>query len=258
MNELALFAGAGGGILGGTLLGWRTVCAVEIDAFARSVLLARQRDGMLPTFPIWDDVRTFDGRPWSGKIDVLSGGFPCQDVSIAGSGSGLDGERSGLWSEMSRIICEVRPRFVFVENSPALTGRGLGRILGELAAMGFDAQWGVFSACSIGAPHTRERLFLVADSRHDGSQARQGFASSPTGERTSSCRSSIAQQVRGDTPGHSWWDTEPELDRVANGMARKLDRVRVIGNGQVPAVAASAWRILTHNVELTGAARHER
>ena len=248
MNELALFAGAGGGILGGKLLGWRTRCAVEIDAFARSVLLARQRDGMLDPFPIWDDVRTFDGRPWAGKIDVVSGGFPCQDVSIAGSGRGLDGERSGLWSEMSRIICDVRPRFVFVENSPALTGRGLGRILGELAAMGFDARWGVFSACSLGAPHTRERLFLVAHARHDGSQARKGVASAQIGKRACGCRSTVAQPIWRNAPGHSWWDTEPEMDRVANGMARKLDRVRVIGNGQVPAVAAAAWRILTHNV----------
>lgn len=88
MYELALFAGAGGGILGGKLLGWRTVCAVELDAYARRVLLARQRDGCLEPFPIWDDVRTFDGKPWSGKIDVISGGFPCQDISCAGGGAG--------------------------------------------------------------------------------------------------------------------------------------------------------------------------
>ena len=249
MNELALFAGAGGGILGGHLLGWRTVCAVEVDAFARGVLLARQRDGMLPAFPIWDDVRTFDGRPWAGQVDVVSGGFPCQDVSVAGSGKGLDGERSGLWAEMSRIICEVRPEFVFVENSPALAARGLCRILGELSEMGFDAKWGVFSACALGAPHTRERLFLVANARDDGPQKGERFTRASSGERPSSRRSTIKEQVWGDAPGHSWWDTEPNLDRVANGMARKLDRVRVIGNGQVPCVAASAWRILTHNVK---------
>lgn len=142
MNELALFAGAGGGILGGKLLGWRTVCAVEIDAYAASVLCARQNDGILPPFPIWDNVRTFDGKPWRGIVDVVSGGFPCQDISIAGKGSGIDGERSGLWREMSRIIGEVRPQYAFLENSPTLNHRGLGEILGRLAEMGYDARWG--------------------------------------------------------------------------------------------------------------------
>jgi len=89
MNELALFAGAGGGILGGKLLGWRTVCAVEWEAYPASVLCARQNDGLLPPFPIWDDVQTFDGHPWRGIVDVVSGGFPCQDISVAGGGQAL-------------------------------------------------------------------------------------------------------------------------------------------------------------------------
>jgi len=163
MNELALFAGAGGGILASHLLGWTTVCAVEIDTYARSVLLARQNDEMLPPFPIWDDVRTFDGRPWRGRIDVVSGGFPCQDISCAGKGAGITGEKSGLWVEMARIISEVRPRFVFVENSPMLLSRGLGRVLGDLAAMGFDARWGIISAENTGAPHQRKRIWIVAN-----------------------------------------------------------------------------------------------
>ena len=95
MNELALFAGAGGGILGGKLLGWRTVCAVENDEHARNVLVARQNDGSLEPFPIWDDVRTFDGKPWRGRIDVISGGFPCQDISSAGKGAGITGQMQG-------------------------------------------------------------------------------------------------------------------------------------------------------------------
>lgn len=163
MRELALFSGAGGGILGGLLLGWRTVCAVEIDPYARSVLLARQNDGTLAPFPIWDDIRTFDGVAWRGAVDVVSGGFPCQDISAAGTGAGLDGERSGLWVEMARIIREVRPRFAFVENSPMLTSRGLGTVLGDLAAMGFDARWGVLGADDCGAPHRRKRIWIMAD-----------------------------------------------------------------------------------------------
>ena len=153
LNELALFAGAGRGILAGKLLGWRTVCAVEWEPYPASVLCARQNDGFLPPFPIWDDVQTFDGKPWRGIVDVVSGGFPCQDISAAGRGAGIDGERSGMWREMARIIYEVRPRFAFVENSPMLTSRGLGTVLGDLASMGFDARWGVLGAADVGANH---------------------------------------------------------------------------------------------------------
>ena len=148
--------------MGGHLLGWRTVCAVEYAAYPRSVLLARQRDGMLPRFPIWDDVTTFDGNPWRGRVDVVSGGFPCQDISVAGKGEGLSGERSGLWSEMARIIGEVQPRFAFVENSPMLTSRGLGVVLGDLSQMGYSAEWGVVGADDAGAPHRRERIWILA------------------------------------------------------------------------------------------------
>jgi len=162
MNELALFAGAGGGILGGHLLGWRTVCAVEWEPYAACVLAARQNDGILPPFPIWDDVQTFDGRPWRGIVDVVSGGFPCQDISAAGRGAGIDGKRSGMWSHMARVVGEVRPRYVFVENSPMLTSRGLHRVLGDLAEMGFDARWGVVSAADVGAPHQRDRIWIVS------------------------------------------------------------------------------------------------
>ena len=163
MNELALFAGAGGGILGGHLLGWRTVCAVEIEDYPRRVLLQRQADGFLPRFPIWDDVTTFDGKPWRGKVDVVSGGFPCQDISAAGKGKGLDGERSGMWEEMARIICEVQPRYAFIENSPMLTIRGLDRVLCDLTKMGFDAKWGVLGAADVGAVHQRDRIWIVAE-----------------------------------------------------------------------------------------------
>ena len=170
LNELALFAGAGGGILGGKLLGWRTVCAVEWEPYAACVLAARQNDGLLPPFPIWDDVQTFDGKPWNGIVDVVSGGFPCQDISAAGKGAGIDGERSGMWKEMARIVSEVRPRFVFVENSPMLTSRGLGTVLGDLAALGFDAEWGVISAADTGAPHLRERIWIMAYSKSCGNR----------------------------------------------------------------------------------------
>ena len=163
MNELALFAGAGGGLLAGHILGWRTICAVEWDAYAASVLCARQNDGVLPPFPIWDDVQTFDGRAWRGRVDVISGGFPCQDISAAGKGAGITGDRSGMWFHMARIVGEVRPRFVFVENSSMLCSRGLGTVLGDLAALGYDARWGVLGAADVGAPHQRDRIWIVAN-----------------------------------------------------------------------------------------------
>lgn len=163
LRSIHLFAGAGGGILADLLLGHTPVCAVEIEEYPRRVLLQRQLDGILPVFPIWDDVKTFDGTEWQGLADVVCGGFPCQDISAAGKGAGIDGERSGLWSEFARIIREVRPRFVFVENSPMLTSRGLHRVLGDLAEMGFDAEWGVLGADDAGAPHIRKRVWILAD-----------------------------------------------------------------------------------------------
>jgi DNA (cytosine-5)-methyltransferase 1 len=245
LNELALFAGAGGGILGGKLLGWRTVCAVEWEPYPASVLCARQNDGFLPTFPIWDDVQTFDGKPWRGIVDVVSGGFPCQDISAAGKGAGIDGERSGMWREMARVIHEVRPRFAFVENSPMLTSRGLGRVLGDLASMGFDARWGVLGAADVGAVHQRDRIWIVARNMADSGEV--GLQ-----------RKKAKQRMGGDRFAEygmekEWWIKEPEqvsreieceMDGMVNGMASRMDEISAIGNGQVPLCAATAWKLL--------------
>ena len=263
MNELALFSGAGGGILGGKLLGWRTVCAVEWEAYPASVLCARQNDGLLETFPIWDDVQTFDGKPWRGIVDVVSGGFPCQDISAGGKGEGIDGERSGMWREMVRVIHEVQPRFVFVENSPMLTSRGLGRVLGDLASMGFDAKWGVLGASDVGANHQRERIWIVAEnvSNTDGGLCRGRGAVGQGGgdairrlhpEKTQQTEYDLWCEAFGRDPVRrekekqsSWWKVESNLDRVVDGMASRVDRLKAIGNGQVPLCAATAWRILS-------------
>jgi DNA (cytosine-5)-methyltransferase 1 len=282
VNELALFAGAGGGILGGKLLGWRTVCAVEWEPYPASVLIARQNDGLLPPFPIWDDVQTFDGKPWRGIVDVVSGGFPCQDISAAGKGAGIDGERSGMWREMARIICEVRPRFVFVENSPMLTSRGLGRVLGDLSSMGFDAAWGVLGAADVGANHQRDRIWVVGkqvgNAYNDGQIAtevrnsiaergndfetrkEQAIESERSSKQFAQMAYSNGSQCkrakfakRGITEhaefsSASWWQTEPNVGRVADGVDARVDRLKAIGNGQVPLCAATAWKILSKNV----------
>ena len=191
MNELHLFAGTGGGILGGMLLGHTTICAVEIEPYARKVLLQRQRDGILPKFPIWDDIRTFDAKPWRGKVDIVCGGFPCQDISCANTNAkGIDGERSGLWREMARVVSEVRPRFVFVENSPMLALRGLDRVLADLTKMGYDSQWCVMGADDVGAPHRRKRMWILAHSRHEcwGDCVRRSFGQNGDGRFQSSER----------------------------------------------------------------------
>lgn len=304
LRELHLFAGAGGGILGGILLGHTCVCAVEIEPYCRKVLLQRQRDGILPRFPIWDDVKTFDGSPWKGKVDVVCGGFPCQDISTAGRGEGITGKRSGLWKEMARIIREVQPRYVFVENSPALVVRGLGTVLGDLAEMGFNARWGVLGACHVGAPHKRERIWILAHSNlyaildvqrnqlagkeyaftgqcghpldnsnipglerpHDHKKSSERVQPI-TGERceeisnTKCVRSSghgsywfqfdPAEDIEGETDRSiaerflSMWGIKSSMGRVAHGVANRVDRLKSIGNGQVPSVAALAWKVLS-------------
>ena len=162
LRTFHLFAGAGGGILADLLLGHIPVGACEIEPYPRNVLLARQRDGFLPKFPIWDDVCTLDGKPWRGSVDVLCGGFPCQDISSAGKGAGITGSRSGLWKEYARLIGEMRPKFVFAENSPLLRTRGLGVVLEDLASLGYNARWGVLGARDVGAPHKRDRMWVLA------------------------------------------------------------------------------------------------
>lgn len=235
MNELALFAGAGGGILGGHLLGWRTICAVERDAYAAQVLAQRQNDGALPAFPIWSDVCSFDGRPWRGIVDVVSGGFPCQDISAAGKGAGINGERSGLWREMARIVGEVRPRYVFVENSPMLVGRGLAMVLSDFAELGYDAEWIRLSALDVGAPHTRDRIWiLAADSKRSESRVQQ--CDGPAGR--------VGRKWKYVAWDRDWEGALREFRGMDDGLAYGVERTDTIRNGQVPAVAATAFNLL--------------
>jgi len=246
MNELALFAGAGGGILGAKLLGWRTVCAVEIDEYARSVLMARQDDGCLEPFPIWDDIKTFDAQPWRGLVDVVSGGFPCQDISTAGKGSGIEGGRSGLWSHMARVISEVRPRYVLVENSPLLVSRGLDVVLADLAAMGFDAEWGAIGADAVGLPHHRTRIWVVAYPKGEHCNSWHLLETrnreSPKGQPRRLPSVSICQEQWEANQGIV---STPVFCRNDDGVACRSQRLRTIGNGQIPAVVRLAWHVLS-------------
>jgi len=231
MNELALFAGAGGGILGGKLLGWRTVCAVEIEPYPTSVLIARQNEGFLHPFPIWDDVCTFDGKSWRGIVDVVSGGFPCQDISAMGKGNGIEGKRSGLWREFARIISEVRPEFAFVENSPMLTRRGLRVVLGDLAEMGYDAEWCVLGGSDTGLEHHRKRIWILAHAQ----ESRAGLDKRQIRRLSREAVVEVNRNQRASESG---------ISGILDGVACRMDRLKSVGNGQIPTVAATAWSIL--------------
>lgn len=225
LRELALFAGAGGGILAGHLLGWRTVCAVERDAYAASVLVQRQNDGILKAFPIWDDVCTFDGKPWRGIVDVVSGGFPCQAYSSAASGKNTADD---LWPEMRRIVADVAPRYVFAEN---VQKRAIDSAAEDLEEMGYTTRAISLSASDLGADHIRKRYWLLAYADRDG-------------ELLKPLNAKVAG-MQGFCEG--LWTAKPEQPRMADELAFRMERLAATGNGQVPCVAATAFSILNRD-----------
>jgi DNA (cytosine-5)-methyltransferase 1 len=226
LRELALFAGAGGGILGGKLLGWRTVCAVEWEPYAASVLCARQNDHLLPPFPIWDDIQTFDGRPWRGIVDVVSGGFPCQAYSKAARGRNTADD---LWPEMRRIVADVAPGYVFAENVSRVA---IDQAASDLEQMGYVVRCIEVSAKDMGADHIRPRCWLLAHADDHGELHSQVYA----------------EMDKLPNVGSSIWNRYTGKLGMAHGVAFRVDRLKAIGNGQVPLCAATAWRELTKNL----------
>lgn len=222
LTHLSLFSGIGGFDLAAERAGFETVAFVELDPFCRRVL-----EKHWPGVPKHDDVRTFR---WAGEVTVISGGFPCQDVSRCNPGerSGLAGEHSGLWSEFARLIGEVRPRFVVVENVPELLVRGIDRVLRDLADVGYDAEWHGVPAAAVGAPHLRARQWILAYPAGLG----DGLEASPISPRWE------APELR------AWWDAEPGVRRVADGVPARVDRLRTLGNAVVPQVAYPLFRAI--------------
>lgn len=217
----SLFSGIGGMDLGLERAGMQCAWQVEIDAFCRKVLTKHW-----PNVPKFNDVREC-GKHNLEPVDLIAGGFPCQDISFAGKGTGINGERSGLWGEFARIISDLRPRFVLVENVTALLNRGMGDVLGALAGGGYDAEWSVMRSCELQAPHMRPRLFIVAYPSQERRGRRRLIWTPEASLEIGGCDS---EHVRP-------WSIESGVPRVAYGVANRVDRVRAIGNAVVPQVA---------------------
>tara|TARA_R100000963_G_C4640661_1_gene104304 strand:- start:840 stop:1787 length:948 start_codon:yes stop_codon:yes gene_type:complete len=314
MNELSLFSGAGGGLLGTKLLGWRHVGYVEYERYCQQVIAQRIKDGILSEAPIFGDVREFvqsgAAKKYKGFVDVVTAGFPCQPFSVAGKRKGKEDERN-MWPSTIQIIRDVQPRYALLENVPGLLNSGyFQEILGSLAQAGYDAKWIVLGADDVGAPHRRKRLWIKATSQdpkrgrcvhweHEeeriqvreqwepGSGSRERVpreASNVADTKSKQCNVSdnytgvSMEREQVSEPGNSsrsdripntgserlegwessgreseehssssgscWWSTEPNVGRVANGVASRVDRLKAIGNGQVPLVVAQAWEIL--------------
>ena len=296
MRVLDLFSGIGGFSLGLERAGMRTVAFCEIDPYCRAVLARHW-----PDVPIHGDITALcaetirdshfvlnnggaDKEPGRGSgalsperaqqgplreriaapsIDVICGGFPCQDISVAGKGAGLAGARSGLWREYARLIRELRPRYVIVENVSALLSRGLGEVLGDLAEIGYDAEWHCIPASYAGAPHRRDRIWIVAypqggirqreaprparyaalsseDVAHaDGDQRHRRRSAVQVG------RGEIAREASNDGyTGGTQWSAEPDVGRVAHGVPARVDRLRALGNAVVPQVVEIIGRAI--------------
>jgi DNA (cytosine-5)-methyltransferase 1 len=262
INGMDLFSGYGG--ISVALAPWvRPVLYCEIERYPQSILLSRMADGDIPLAPVWDDITTLDGRPWRGTVDIIYGGFPCQDISCAGTGKGLAGKRSGLFFEIMRLADEIEPSFLFFENVPAIRTRGLDRVLQELASRGYDCRWRMLSAQEVGAPHIRNRWFLLA-ANPNGSAFRQQSLLPRLSEAASVSSSNGKTEPLADADDQGLpqagaggkksqfpaferfggWASECGIRRVADGCAYRMDRFKALGNGVVPAQVREAFRNL--------------
>lgn len=254
----SLFAGIGGMDLGLERAGMECRWQLEIDPFCQKVL-----EKHWPKVKRYGDITTVDGGELE-PVDLIAGGFPCQDVSQIGKHAGIDGERSGLWSHFRRLVCELRPRFVVVENVTGLLDGGIGRVLGDLAALGFDAEWEVLPAAAFGSPQLRNRVFIMAYARGERFQGIiQDWAAERAirrGDRKPSSVDSVPMlrglslhdsfdacprlrmfagrgMVERPLHGTGWWEIGPDVFRVASRFPSRVDRLRSIGNSIVPQLA---------------------
>lgn len=268
MNGLALCSGFGGIERGleSRIDGFKTVCHVEGEAYAVANLVKKIQEGAIHEAPVWSNVQTFDGTPWRGKLDIITGGFPCQPHSSAGKLLGQKDPRN-LWPDVKRIIGEVSPRILFLENVSNINNTIGPSIVGDLAEMGYNSAWCVVRASEVGAPHRRARWFIMAiantyNSNESNMRIHESFEGSSKLEKvtlsdTDSERSGKSRLLFERTNGklisgsiqegiiEDWWAVEPPVDRMVDGVAHWVDRLRGCGNGVVPQQAAYAFDILS-------------
>jgi DNA (cytosine-5)-methyltransferase 1 len=268
LRVLSLFAGIGGFDLGLERTGgFKTVAVAETDTYGSKVLAKR-----FPDAPNLGDVTTAE----YPDADIICAGFPCQDISYAGEGAGLAGARSGLWREVVRAVRVVGPRFTILENVAALLNRGMGTVLGDLAEVGHDAEWHCIPAAAVGAPHIRDRVWIVAEPQHpdayrtgsyraeehDGRSERsnkQGRVVGSVGAFLADAaglgqrQGDANRRRRGERGGQkqgagpwsgSWWSVEPNVGRVAHGVPKRVDRLRCLGNAVVPQIPEMIGRAI--------------
>ena len=237
LNGIDLFSGYGG--LSLALSEWvRPVAYCENDRYAQGVLLSRMAEQKLPSAPIWDDINTFPATLFKGA-DVVYGGFPCQDISYAGLGGGLEGKRSGLFYELLRVAKEVQPRFIFLENVPAIRTRGLVAVIAELTNLGYDCRWTCVSAQEVGANHLRKRWFLLAHSNSKGLQGSKETRD-PSESRERAKEQPAGLSTRGILHPSSLYPTIREHD----GSPYRSLRIKCLGNGLVPQQGREAFKRL--------------
>lgn len=249
MKVLGLFSGIGGFELGLQRAGFEIAAMCEIDPFCQRVLAKHW-----PGVPIYEDVRELTGERLAADgigADVICGGFPCQDVSNAGARTGIEGERSGLWREIARLASQVRPRVIFLENTTGLLSRGLGRVLGDLAALGFDAEWHCIPASSLGAPHPRDRVWIIANAaalrRHEGQWPEEGWGR-------------LLRHRKLDSP-NAWASGENNNEirsmflRIVDRIPDRVDRLGALGNAVVPQIPELIGRAIKEAPSTNGAVK---
>jgi DNA (cytosine-5)-methyltransferase 1 len=258
LNGLSLFSGIGG--LDVALSGYvRPIAYCEIDAHCQGVLLSRMCSNELGTAPIWDDIRSFNGSGIKGDVDIIYGGFPCQDISVAGHGKGLAGERSGLYWEIHRLAKEIIPKFIFLENVPAICTKGAWDVVSSLAEIGYDCRYDIFSAEETGAKHKRERWFCLAHANSSGRREQRGAESiqekqlaierdgedvADTRFKCEGCAKESERPSFHDSRCGRFWEAEPDVGRVVDGVQFRVDRIKSLGNAVVPIQAKTAFETL--------------
>jgi DNA (cytosine-5)-methyltransferase 1 len=246
MRTMHLFAGIGGGLLADLILGHTPIVAVEWEPYACKVLRERAADGWFPDLHVWEgDVRLFDPSEYAGRVDCIHAGFPCQDISVAGKQAGLgEGTRSGLYQEVLRIAGVVRPKQLFLENVSAILSNGLGTVLGDLAALGYDARWLCIRASDVGSNHGRDRWFAIASNAFSPSVESVDIQKSFGANSQESRRWQFARAIDAGIPADDYPAFRRAVDDVPGQLDEIFGRLKGIGNAQVPLQAAAAYRLL--------------